>query len=318
MKTILTLLIILALTFSILFAETIEDKLSDFGETNGKMYIKPFVTSFGSNLNSGLFATAKVMKPSVIKPVRIGFAINTMIAFVPDSDLTFMAKRPEIKDPMLGTYIYNESEIETATVFGNKSGKFTSNNPEVEDFKMSKGADISLIPLMVPQIDIGLPFGNEILIRYFPKVEMSKDIGDIEFFGIGLKHSVDQYLTSLFPFSIALQGVYQNFKLGDMIEIQSIALNAQVSKTLLMWTVYGGLQYEATTLDAKYTTSQPIINTNTGAIENKDIDIKFSVEGDNDVRAIAGLRFRFLIFNLNTDYSIGAQNVFNIGFGASF
>jgi len=59
MKKIVSIfLIILFGIISIAQGDIIND-LKNFGEVNGKEYMKPFVNAFGSDLNSGWFSTAK-------------------------------------------------------------------------------------------------------------------------------------------------------------------------------------------------------------------------------------------------------------------
>jgi hypothetical protein len=87
-KILLSLLLIIFVTS--LFAG-IQEKLEKFGEENGKEYLKPFVTAYGTNFNSGLYNTAKVLKP-----FKFGIFINMMLAFVPDEDNTFLPTRPDL------------------------------------------------------------------------------------------------------------------------------------------------------------------------------------------------------------------------------
>ena len=86
-KILLSLLLVIFVTS--LFAG-IQEKLEKFGVDNGKAYIKPFVNAYGTNFNSGLYNTAKVLKP-----FRFGLNINMMLAFVPTEDKMFMPTRPD-------------------------------------------------------------------------------------------------------------------------------------------------------------------------------------------------------------------------------
>ena len=169
MKKQLILLLALTLIASLLVAETVEEKLQKFGQENAKGFIQPFVNSFGNNLNSGFYNTAKVLKP-----LRFQFSLNLTASTIPSSDKTFMVQNPFLNDPF-NPYI--ETEIETATIFGKDGGEFTSNYPEFAPFAMPGGLDLKMMPFAVPQVSVGLPLGNEILVRYFPKMEINEDIG---------------------------------------------------------------------------------------------------------------------------------------------
>ena len=94
-------MIIVFISSSVLFGDTLEERLNKFAEDNGKNYMKPFITAFGTNLNTGWFQTAKIPKP-----FRLGFTLNSMVTFIPDDAKTFMATNPD-------TLIYQGDEVET-------------------------------------------------------------------------------------------------------------------------------------------------------------------------------------------------------------
>ncbi|MBW6516294.1 MAG: hypothetical protein K0B81_06735 [Candidatus Cloacimonetes bacterium] len=277
MKILIILLSVL-LFISCLFASEFDENLQQLLEEDGKAYVKPLVTAYGSNLNSGLYNTADVLKPSILRPIRFGFTFHTMLAMIPSSDKTFEASLVEGN---------------TSTVFGDKG---ITGYPD--------GFNVSMLPLFVPQFRFGLPAGNELLVRYLPPLEL-QDYGDVTFWGVGLKHSIDQYIP-LFPINLAVQGAYQSFSVGELVDITSFAVNAHASKSLLMWTLYGGLGYEETTLKAKY-----------DHISDPD-PVEFEVKGDNNFRMTAGFRYAILPFiHLNADYTISQYQVITLGLGLS-
>ncbi len=324
MKKILVSLLLIIFVTS-LFAG-IQEKLEKFGVDNGKGYIKPFVNAYGTNFNSGLYNTA-----NVLKPFRFGLNINMMLAFVPAEDKTFMPTRPDIymDDPLNPgevIYLYEEPNDETATVFG-KDGSTILPNSDLDaipgldtsnlEIDLPNGANLPAVPLMVPQFNFGLPAGNELMIRGFPKYEISKDIGDVGFWGVGLKHSVSQYIP-LVPIDIAVQGVYQTLYVGDIIELSNLAFNAEISKRLLMWTLYGGLGFEQTKLKAEYETEIMVYDEDSNAFVSEPLNIDFEIDGDNNFRTTFGIRYSLLLLKLYADYTMSKYSVFNAGIGISF
>ena len=319
-KILLSLLLIIFVTS--LFAG-IQEKLEQFGIDNGKGYIKPFVNAYGTNFNSGLYNTAKVLKP-----FRFGLNINMMLAFVPTEDKMFMPTRPDLSmEYNSETYfLYENPTDETATVFG-KDGVTILPNLDLEtipgldtsnlEIDLPNGANLPAVPLMVPQFNVGLPAGNELMIRGFPKYEISKDIGDVGFWGVGLKHSVSQYIP-LVPIDIAVQGVYQTLYVGDIIKLNNLAFNAEISKRLLMWTLYGGLGFEQTKLKADYETEIMVYNEVSNAFAAEPLDIDFEIDGDNNFRTTIGIRYSLLLLKLYADYTMSKYSVFNAGIGISF
>lgn len=300
MKTMIFLLSLM-LMVSVIMAESFDERLQQLGEDAGKDYVRPLVTAFGTNLNSGLFNTADVLSPSIIRPVRVGVGVQTMLAFVPDSDKTFDFEWDhgiDGIDPVTG---------ETATVFGDKG----YSDEDIEFVRFPDGLDVGSVPLIVPHLRVGLPKGNELMIRGMPPMSMG-DYGDLSFWGVGLKHSIDQYIP-LFPVDLALQAAYQSFKVGELVDISSLALNAQVSRRLLMLTAYGGLGWESTTLEADYVHH---FEGPDGEIEQ---DISFDISGDNELRMTAGIRWAFLPFlHVSADYTISNYQVVSLGLGGQF
>lgn len=315
MKKLIMISLFTILVVSFLSA-SVEEDLEKFAEENGKGYIQPFVNAFSANLNTGLYNTAKVLKP-----LRFGFSLNTMAAIIPDDGKTFMAKRPEIKDPITGEYLYEPEEIETATFFGDEGKSFSLQGTDytnLDDIEMPDGADFPAAPLFIPQINLGVIGGNEIMVRYIPKVQINDEIGKMGYYGIGLKHSVSQHLPGIIPIDLALQGAYQNFTVGDIINMNSITGNVQISKKLLMWTLYGGIGYEKTTMEVDYETETYQYNEVDNEFEMQTQEISFDLESENELRATVGFRYSLLFLKINADYSLCKYPVANLGIGLSF
>lgn len=334
-KAFLSLLLIVMVTA--LFAG-VQEKLEQFGKDNGIVYVKPLVTAFGTTMNTGLFNTAKVLKPFMF-----GLNVNMMLAFVPDEDKLFTAVRPDlcIEHPTTGEliYLYEDEELESATVFGEDGATFVHNTDLDDpillalldlsqedvnslDISLPGGINLPAVPFLMPQFNLGLPFGNEIMIRGFPKVEISKDIGDLGFWGIGLKHSISQYIP-LIPIDIAIQAAYQNLYVGELLTFSNLNANLEVSKKLLMWTLYAGVGYDKTDVAADYTYEY------TTLVEDENVPglylpgtaeqhIKFDVDGENEIRTTIGIRYSLLLLKLYADYTISKYSVFNAGIGVSF
>lgn len=282
----------------------IDDKLSQCAKENGKNYIQPFATAFGTNLNSGWFQTAKIPKPFLF-----GFTLNSMVAFIPGDAKTFMATNPD-------TSLYQGDKIETATVFGGDGGTFwptaLADTAGIGELTLPDGINLDVVPLVMPQVFVGLPAGFEIAARFCPPVELSKDVGKLTMWGLGAKYQASK-LIPLCPVAIAVQGTYQQLKLGDIITCKSTFLNAQVSKGLVVVpiTLYGGIGAENTTITAKYDYTYQTIN----GEETK--SIKFNINGENEFRVTAGVKVRLLLFDICADYSIGNYPVARLGLGVS-
>ncbi len=281
-KAILTLMVVI-ITIS-LFGTNIDGKLLSLSKDNAKGFLKPLSSLYYYNLNAGNYNTAKVLGS-----LKVGALCNLSYAVVPNSAKKFQAK------------IFDDERISTATILG-KTGHEG----------LPGGADLAVIPMVIPQINLGLPLGNELMLRYFPEVEIVKDFGKVSFFGIGLKHSISQYLPGILPIDLAVQGVYQDLKIGDSFEMTTLSFNSEISKKLLMFTFYGGFNYGNSSTNLKYKYNYA------GNNEFNPIKLDFSYDTDSQITATGGVRWSFLLLKLYADYTIGEYSVINTGFGLSF
>ena len=97
------------------------------------------------------------------------------------------------------------------------------------------------------------------------------------------------------------------------MDITAYAVNAHASKKFGLFTLYGGLQYEASTFDLEYEFTNPSNLPNVSAGK-----IKVSIDGDNNFRGTIGGSVKLAVIVLNLDYSLGAQSVFSGGLTFEF
>ncbi len=194
---------------------------------------------------------------------------------------------------------------ETATFFGEKGAAV----PGTQGYLVyPPGVNQSSVPTAMPQIAVST-LGTELMLRYIPAF----DIEDVSFdlFGIGVKHSISQYIP-LLPVDIAVQIMYNKFALDGpdlLIETSNLAFNAHASRSFGLVTLYGGLQYESTTLDLDYTYKSDI---------GIDEQVKASIDGENGVRLTLGAALRLAVVVLNADINIGSQTALIAGLNFEF
>jgi hypothetical protein len=163
-------------------------------------YVAPWTNAFGSGLNSGWYNTAKPHKFG-------GFDITTGISvgMVPSSAGSFELSSIGLSPAITATG-------PASTISGpNTAGPQMSYNVsgvQLASFRAAPGTNWKMIPVPTAQIGIGLPFGTELKGRFIPKINIQD--GDISLWGIGLVHSVMQYLpgNKLLPFDVSLFAGY--------------------------------------------------------------------------------------------------------------
>jgi hypothetical protein len=211
------------------------------------------------------------------------------------------------------------------------------------------------MPVPTLTAGIGLPLGSEVRIRYIPKITVSG--GDISSWGIGLLHSIMQYIPGdkVLPFDISLFGGYTKLEGNVPLEMQpdlskpqnySPAYpagsfdNQNFGATVKAWNAsligsfnlpvisfYGGLGYSQTNSIIKMTgyfplpTVNPAISTTDYVYEDAGVIKDFpsiDIKNFSGLRANAGFRLKFGIFTFNADYTWSQYSVVSAGLGISF
>jgi len=134
-------------------------------------------------------------------------------------------------------------------------------------FSLPPGGNFSTLIAGVPQIEIGSFMGTELLLRFIPPVNMGEEIGKFSFYGLGLKHSISQYLPRA-DFDLAVQGVIQGTNLKNKVGVTNATLEANgrfmnfnihgSKKFGEYFTLYSGFSYETINIDTRFTYALPI------------------------------------------------------------
>ncbi|MCX6254535.1 MAG: hypothetical protein NTV31_08680 [Bacteroidia bacterium] len=242
-------------------------------------YVSPWTNAFGAGLNGGWYNTAKPHKLG-------GFDITTSfnLAFVPSSADKFDISKLGLSSSLTGTGT-------TSTISGPKTSgppmTYNANGVTLASFNAPPGTGWKLIPVPTAQIGIGLPLGTELKGRFIPKISY-KD-GNISLWGIGLVHSIMQYVpgNELLPFDVSLFGGYTKLKTNVPLGLQpettiaqnysspfssassfnnqnlsiivsALNISAIASLNLPVVTFYGGIGYCKTKTQIEFTGNFPI------------------------------------------------------------
>ncbi len=295
MKKTLLLLVLIFLTARPAFSQ-IEDRLAQLGKDNVADYIRPFVTSLGTAMNSNGYYSADISTG-----LSLAVSFRGMYILIPEDQKSFT---PTFTQPG-----YNASKP-TATVYGEKGAAYAGPEGYIV---MPPGINQSSIPVAYPQVSASL-MGTQVLIRYLPPTPIA-DNNDLSIFGFGVAHSISQYIP-LFPIDLAVQFLYNRVEVSDIMKLNNVAFNVHASKTLGPLTPYLGIQYEKTNLDLNYTikgepqSGDPAIRTNQ--------TISASVEGDNNFRATVGAALKLAVIVFNADFSISSQPIVSGGLTFAF
>ena len=286
-----TVLMLMIMTGGLHAQSSLEKALQQYASEEVKGYIQPVGDLFGANLNAGLFHSADIPKMGF----HFRLELIGMGSLVGDAQKTYTANAPPGWNP--GTF-------QTATVFGEKGGSVVDQTTGFT-YRGSDGViNTSILPLAVPQISIGDLYGTRVIVRFIATPEF----GDGGFpkatlLGIGVQHSVSQYFPSV-PVDIAGHFFYNRFTVGDLIDVSGISIGAEASKSFSVLTLYGGLAWEKSSMNLKYTPS----NTTTPLVD-------ITLDGANNFRFTVGLGLQLAFLSLFGDANFGSVTNFSAGIG---
>ena len=293
----LSVLLISSTTFS-----QVGIDINSLQPNDAEKYVQPLSSWFGAYYNSGGYYDADVPEIFGFK-----FGLIGMWSVVPDDQKTF---QPDPPDNVIG-------DVEpTATVFGNKGSYYLSSNGF---YTYPTGLALNAVPSAIYQFS-GSMFNTELMVRFFPKVKF----GDarVGFLGFGFKHEISSHFPEI-PLDIAVQILINNFDFefddGDpvnytKIESSNFAFNVHASKSFSLVTVYGGLQYESSSMDFSYYFEDA--DDFYPSIDNKIYDL--SVNGDNNFRFTLGAALKLGVFVINGDVNFTKFTTYTTGLSLDF
>ena len=290
----------LVLFCSISFPQNIN--INSLQPTDAKGYMQPLTTWFGTYFNSGTYYDADVTEVFGFK-----FSLIGMWSIVPDDQKTF---QPDPPDNVIGDV------KPTATVFGNKGSYYLSSNGF---YTYPTGLSLNAVPSAIYQFS-GSMFNTELMVRFFPKVKF--DDAKVGLFGIGIKHEISSHFP-LIPLDIAVQILFKNFDFefddGDPVNYTKVksnnfAFNVHASKSFSILTVYGGLQYESSSMDFSYyfEDTNNYYPTTGNTIQN------LSLDGDNNFRFTLGGAVKLGVFVINGGVNFTKFTTFTTGLSLDF
>ena len=322
-----------------------------------KEYLTPWANILGADLNGGWYNTAK---PHKLGGFDVTLSLST--AWSPPSAGSFNLSELDLDGDIVGTTTI------APTIAGVKNGDRPSMNYSLPDpmsggsvtvaeYMLPKGTGVNFLPLPMAQLGVGLPFGTEITGRLLPNLGLG-DVGNIGLWGVGLKHSILQWIPALKKLpvlDISAQGgytsllTYASIKVGvddraidrtsnpllfkdQRIEmgIQAYTVNLIASQTLPIITFYQGIGYSSTLTHVGLKGYFPVSRLETDnsnpdfgevVVTNSDVFLNpFDVEIQNskDLRLNAGLRLKLGVMTIHFDYTKANYSVFTAGLGVSF
>lgn len=312
-------------------------------------YITPYANAFGSSLNGGWYNTGK---PHKLGGFDITFSVSTTL--IPEDAKTF-----DLSELGLSNLTVSGNSMAPTIAGANDPGPTleyiytdaTYGDITLASFESPPGIDWGVIPLPMIKAGIGLPLGTEIIGRFIPKLTVAD--GSFGLWGVGLKHSLVQYLpaSDLFPVDISLMGGYTKVSVGIPVtmeptsydnmtthsesdfedqkvnmDVSAYTINLLISKKLPVVTFFGGLGYSGTStsidIDGNFAlpSFNPLISTTDPVYVDANVVTIPSIDIDSfsGVRLNAGMRLTLGVLTIHADYTKANYSVITAGLGISF
>jgi hypothetical protein len=275
------------------FSQTeLESTLAQMNAEWVEGYMQPFADLVGANLNTGFYHSAAIPQAGL----NIELSIIGVGSSVGDDQKSFQASAPSGFDP---------ATFQTATIFGAEGTTVTDGSTGLQYAGSDGIINASLFPAFVPQLKVGSVIGTEGIVRFMTLPEIDDVVPKTTLFAIGGRHSISQYLPTL-PLDLAAGVYYSKFTAEDLLDYSGVAVGAQASKAWELFTLYGGLQWENSTMNINYITGDP-----TSPSTVVDVDL----EGANSFRFTVGGGLSLGLFKLFVDANFGSVTVFSGGIG---
>jgi hypothetical protein len=327
-------ILVLALSFVVTSAgvaqqNDLSTQLTKIAGANANNYLEPLASGLGAGLNSGIYHTADLhnilgfdigVKVGIVSIANehktFDFVLPNQITYVdPTTNTSFTLHENTDYDPVIhnsptfaGSKTGQPVALKSTSVLYPALGARTI-------FTTPPGFDYPTLGMIAPQAAIGLPFGIEVIGRFLPSTNLG-NAGKVNFIGFGLRYDIDQYIPFC-PVDIAVHFMTQKVTVDDksgnkIMSLGGTAFGAEVSKSLLLFTLYSGFQFESSKLSVEnYNYTDPTTGI-TGQIPG------FSINGADKTRFLVGFRMLLAVINLHADYSISKYPVLTLGAGLTF
>ncbi|NVK52950.1 MAG: hypothetical protein HWD85_08450 [Flavobacteriaceae bacterium] len=275
-KYILIFIGVFALSFNAKAQDGFENiLLADGADANKLMqaYFAPAMEGFIYGMNNGWYHTAKVHKVlgfdltvglsaakvpsekelfniSALGLASVSSTSPTASTFAgPNASTTFtVTKTVTINDPNSPA----NGQSRTVTANFDTPGGVTSDLP------------LNAVPAPVAQLNVGLPFKMEAMVRFFPETAIGDDGGSAKMLGLGLKKEITSWFGPLdrlplhvsllasytsmdvnYAFADANSGNFQMANAAALFELRSYTAQAIASLNFPFINIYGGIGYSS-------------------------------------------------------------------------
>lgn len=279
----------------------IEQQLAAYTGRNAQGYLGPLVDAIGTDLNSGVFHDGWVPTHGFYASVE--FPLTTV--FFGRSSRTFVAYTEGDFRP--------ESRATAPTVVG-PTKSVSVPGVSGTTFRFPGGFDVDNFPFAVPQLRIGAWHGTEAILRYLVFDPGRSDLGNLSLYGVGMRHSVSQYLGPRFPLDLAVGFLWQSVSLGrnqqgdNLIASDALCVGFQMSHRFGALSPYAGLSFDWFSMDVTY-------ETDAGSTPER---IALAFRSSGAPHGTFGMSYRLAFLDAYGEYDVATQDALSVGLAIQY
>lgn len=297
---VLVLLASLAVPIAASADTDVQNQISVYTGDNAVGYLQPLANALGAALNSGFGYSAYIPKTSF----HLSLEVPVMGLYFEDADGVFAATPESGFTPASGA-----SSFDVPTVVGPGEAVVVAGSGGSQ-FAFPGGFDLNSFGLAVPQLRISSIAGTEGVVRWVAVETGDNDLGKVDMFGIGGRHSISQYMGEAPALDLAVGVMYQDLDLGEndfgspFVDTSALLIQVQGSKRFPVgfatFEPYGSMGWEKLDVDVEYA-------------DASDEPVLVTMEGDNAFRFTIGAGLNFVAGQVWADYSF--SDISNFSFG---
>ncbi len=296
--------------------QTLDETISTLAGENAALYVEPITDGFGHAMTFAFFDGAR---PRGL--LRFNLGVRIMAAIPPEELKTFTPILPATVmvegEPYPNPYTTTGTSP-TATGAGPglivepnppfRQALLDANlNPDNYNLVFPEGLDIPAVPFATIEGTVGVGMGTQVNLRVVPGVELSDEIGSVSAFGIGVQHSLTNWLLVPPPVDVSVSAGMQSLSAGDFLEVSGRSLGLAVSRTLGAITLFAKGAVLTSSMDLDYEVSSPHLET--------EPRVRLSSDLGSKGRIAAGAHLQLAFFSVSGQFATSEYNTASIRVG---
>jgi hypothetical protein len=265
---------------------------------NANGYLAPLVDAFRSNLNAGLFHSARIERDGF----HVSLEFAGMMTSFDEQSRSFMAKTGEGFVPT--------KSVEAPTIIGDTDAVIVSGDAGTM-YAFPAGFDVSDWYLSAPQIRIGNWKGTEAIARAIFYDTGNKDVGSVGVWGAGVRHSISQYFPGLAPMDLAAAFMWQHANINtyeglDIVDSDLYTFALHTGVALGQMYPYAGVAIDWYRFGVHYEYDDSF----------EPVDLMF--KADEDFQLTLGVSYQVGFVAAFGEYNFADQNTLAAGLSVNF